>query len=404
MSEKPGSQETPSAFPNEDEKKRLRWREASRRHYEKKKTRGTAQDSQGNSQSNENQNENEDMRNSHQNPMPIEAPNPHLNSHQNSLINEPQPQQLGIYLDPQALMNIAAMMTPNQRKLFESQVNLSVQQMRQSSPIIGSPYPLSSGEGELEREMAKELRYSRWERLKRGNDGSADRRTDFLEKLVLESMKTKQEANPLAPLQSFAQLFTGMQSSNLDMYDRLSAKLASVQNQNMPPSVAVELKRIDVELEKWRMEQQVAMEKWNSLGQMLSPFAPTISQVAGHLLGEKSDVIAPSTNIACPSCGHTYTVSTKPKTPIVCPECKNPIPMEIFAESEAPTFICPKCGLQMSVPPGAPEQVTLKCPKCGELTPTRQQAPATSESPQAPLPPSPAEEKPSSLRLKARYW
>jgi hypothetical protein len=243
-------------------------------------------------------------------------------------------------------------------------------------------------QNDQEREYAQSIREDRLRNRMRGNDGSNDKRTDFLEKLVVESLlKGRGDGFNIG---DFVKIQAQTQLQNLEFFQKQMQTLSEMRPEQMSDEVRLALAKMGQEMDFRKMESMKEIEKYNALGQMFSPLMSAAPQIAGGLLGKGSQQIQNpgTTNLGCVNCGHVWAVTTQPKGAIVCPECKSPVQPEVFAEPQLAHYTCSSCGLEMTVPPNAPEIANLKCPKCGTVTEAKRQTssptPLTETPPEAP--------------------
>ena len=319
----------------------------------------------------------------------------------------------GVFLSPQAMLNLRSMLTPAQQRLYDATVNLaSLEQQRVNQP---SPYAYYPNVGsELDHELAEDLKYDRVERHRnrmRGNDGSNDKRTDFLEKLVVESL-LKGKENAGFGIGDFVKLQMESQKNSWDFLQRQMEVINSLKPDQMSDEVRLAIAKMGQEMEFRKMENTKEVEKWSALTQVFAPVGAAAPALVSSLLGGKSQQVQnPAvTNLQCSSCGHVWPVTTKPRGPIKCPQCQQPVSMEVFSEPQLSVFKCGKCGVELSIPAGkvqelfekGVESVPYKCPKCGFEDVLKQQS-AETPSPTTTAPSETPKEETSVGRLRPTY-
>jgi len=203
-----------------------------------------------------------------------------------------------------------------------------------------------------------------------------DSRTELLEKIVLELVKGKQGQGQGPDLQGLWNVVASMQTSNLDLYDRISEKLGSMATMT-PAQIQVELKKMDLDFEKWKIEQQVAVEKWRSIASVFAPvLGPAAQYVTGKVSGQTQPAMnPPTTELGCSNCGHRWRVGSVQRGPIKCPECGTPVSSQLF-EQPIITYTCEGCGGDLEVGAEILEdaqqkgitEIPLKCPSCQHVT------------------------------------
>lgn len=316
----------------------------------------------------------------------------------------------GVYMSPQAIVNLRNMMTPAQQRVFDAQIGVSTQYMERARGNPGNPQfhftdPVDEELQKLERQALREYRIDRLTRRGRGN--GEDKRVEFLEKLVLEGYKSRGNQGQMSfkdMVMMMMEMQGKQQQGNWDFYTRQMELMKSIGPSGLTDEAALKIKEMEMNFEKWKMETASEVNKWNNLTQIFGPalergIPALVAQFTGQPSGRPR-----GTQIQCPKCGYAPWIIALNAREAKCPQCGEPAPKEIFAGPQATRFKCEGCGIEMTIPAErisqlvekGVKQIPAKCPKCGHITNLTQQ-PAETE---ASIEEAPKEEKPTRTKLR----
>jgi len=306
--------------------------------------------------------------------------------------------------------------TPSDKAFVEDVIGLALkrQAIKQNNRGIGNPgmypqVPMYPQGDRLRNVMADELEQRRYERMmgirdNRNDNGVSIKDLLAMQKNTIDMMKGQGKGSSPS-LGDLWGVVSSMQNSNLEMYDKLSSRLGSMSG-DVPAEVAVQLKKMDLDMQKWQMDQQMQIEKWNTIGKIISPFAPVASQLLGQ--GVQAPQGNPqTTNLQCGKCGHVWTVGTRQRGIIACPECGTKVKKQMFTGDEPLVYKCQHCDTEMSLPAEqiaalaekGVKEIPVKCPKCKGVTNLVQQTEqGQKEEPKAEAKTKPKQQKTKELR------
>lgn len=160
---------------------------------------------------------------------------------------------------------------------------------------------------------------------------------DFKDKILLQLFKERSQQQNKGQNVGFKDLLTSIlqlqgnqAESNWKFYQSMVETLEKLKPTSMDGQTAVALKKMELDLEKWKIERQSDAEKWGALSQLGQNVSQAVPEIVNAWTGRRRN---PNT------------------TQIRCPSCKQPFPASIKDVRQGIPLECPNCGAQLHQEP-----------------------------------------------------
>lgn len=258
-----------------------------------------------------------------------------------------------IVLTPQMIGNIRSGLNATQQRHFDMAINIASQyqdQVLAGSQTRGQPYPqgsLDQAEADLVREMAKTVRFRRYQDMQRGYNPENNPRSanstlkdaaDFI-KFGASLVSPNKQQDPLGIYR------TGREDAKGEL-SRLGksgeTNPLDLRLEELRQSHDIDMHKIGFEQKKFFLQLENERDKWDRISETFAPILQSATPEIRKAIRQLGESVGRGIGGAAkPDVQNPNMVSTS------CPKCNSP--------------------LNIPVPEGAHDVVNVKCPKCGNL-------------------------------------
>lgn len=189
---------------------------------------------------------------------------------------------------------------------------------------------------ELDHALAESVRQRTKERLYQMSmgDGQQNKDESFKDKLLLQLMSESNKIQPKNSLKdaltSVIQLQSSQSKSNWEFFSNIQGQINALKPSGVSdPQVAVALKKMDMEMEKWKFDREEGGKKWEAVIALIGGAASKLPEALAGIRGKlgnpnSSGKDGEISQFKCPKCGTVFPISVqdvKDRKPLQCSVC-----------------------------------------------------------------------------------
>lgn len=174
---------------------------------------------------------------------------------------------------------------------------------------------------ELDHALAESVRQRTKERLYQMSmgDGQQNKDESFKDKLLLQLMSERNKVQPKNSLKdaltSVIQLQSSQSKSNWEFFSNIQGQINALKPSGVSdPQVAVALKKMDMEMEKWKFDKEDGGKKWDAIAAIVTGAAAKLPEALAGIRGNPAgnpNSGGEFTRIKCQKCGCVFPVRTE---------------------------------------------------------------------------------------------